>query len=543
MPIRIDKVSNLEWIMAIFLAGSFALLSFYQLVYYQRWFIIFTVVLSFLLSLYFVLKTYKENGEYIKSHSAISFVMILLAVLLVRAMYQAKGVPNLEVRFELLPFSFFCFQWWLWAIPALFYLLIWIWRKASRFFVDFWDGLDGENKRLYIVLTIVFSSIIPILYLVEPQWYLQYDQVYSIDSGYCYQRLFPQMTYYDIRHPALSVIAFPIWSIVECILRLFVPRQFLSILCVACVQLVNIQFLLIIGLMIGKLSKSKWIPLLYMASSPVLLFVMFFEKYQLCIFLLVIYVYQLCQRAKNTEVSLILATGAMATSIFIVLSEWFIREPIQAKSNKMNNIAKNKQKIENNEWHVKGKQFCRMIIFGIAFLISTGRIHLLNPMILLAEVQHTAQRFGLKSLSVTECLNSLTKMVHGSFLSLSSVSEAKYIWSDIMGSVSLIGVFILVISIMGIIVNRRENFVKVCTVWLSFAFLLFTVFQWSVHESPLFSIYFSWAIIPLFQKGLQYMIDKFHWQERLVYVPLLLVMLVVNVLDIVNIGMFLKRVV
>lgn len=112
-----------------------------------------------------------------------------------------------------------------------------------------------------------------------------------------------------------------------------------------------------------------------------------------------------------------------------------------------------------------------------------------------------------------------------------------------MGSVSLIGVFILVISIMGIIVNRRENFVKVCTVWLSFAFLLFTVFQWSVHESPLFSIYFSWAIIPLFQKGLQYMIDKFHWQERLVYVPLLLVMLVVNVLDIVNIGMFLKRVV
>lgn len=518
MPITISKRGLLKWGAWLLLAASFALLSFYQIIRYQKWFILFTVLLAFGIAVYFLKKTSKDNFAYVKEHPAVSAAIALGALVLVAAMYQAKGVPNIGMTFEPLPFRFFRFRWWMLSAPALWYLLVWVWRKAGGFLLDFWNGLDRTDRRIYLAATVVSSAVILLLYSTNSKWYLQYDAVYSIDSGWCYQSIFPQLTYYDIRHPALSIVTFPIWAAIRFVLQLFAPAQLLDTLCASCIQIVNVQFLLLIGFLIGKLSGSRWVTLLYLASSPVLLFTVFFEKYQLCTFLLVLYACQLCRKEKNAQTNLILATGTMPTSVFLFADELLVREPFVAKL----------------------KRCGRTAAHGVMFLIGTGRIHLLNPSTLLDEVSSMARSFGLQDLSVKECLFSYTKMVQGSFLGLSSSSESRYFWTDILSGVSIIGIVLFAVGVIGIIAGRRERFVRICAIWTVCSLLLLVVFQWSVQESPLFSLYFSWALIPLFHKGLLAVISRLHWKEQVVYPVLLIPLFAINVLNLIDIGIFLK---
>lgn len=241
----------------------------------------------------------------------------------------------------------------------------------------------------------------------------------------------------------------------------------------------------------------------------------------MCTFLLVLYVHQRCMEEKNPEANIILATGAMSTSLFLASNELLCKEP----------------------WKDKIQRFCRILLQGIALLVCTGRIHLLNPWTLLSEAGSMAKGFGLKGLTIGECAVSFDKMVQGSFWALSSAvtADAKYyLWVDLLEKISVFSILLLFIIVLGMIVSKKDYFVKFCTIWIIFAVVLFFMFQWSVHESPLFSIYFSWALIPMFQRGLQFIVDKLEWNEKVVYGTILISMLVVNILNIVDIGIFLK---
>ena len=512
-----QKKNFLQWGAWVPFACSFSLLSFYLIIRFQKWYIIFTVALSFLFALFFIRKTWRENISYIKSHPGVSVLSLAVAVILVVAMHHTPGIPDIE-KWQ---FSFYPFVLWLriFTMPALFYLTVMLFDKASRFISELWSEMSSSEKRLYLLSATFLSAAVLILYATNSKWYTQFDVVYSIDSGYCSKSIFPKLYYYDIRHPAMSVITFPIWSIVRSLLQLFAPAQLLDVMCVACVQLINIQFLLLTGIMIGKLSKSQYVFPLWLVSLPMLLFSAFFEKYQICVFLLVLYVYRLCRKERGAEPYLIAAVGTMPTSVFLFADELLIKENIFQKLLRI------------------GRTFA----VGVMFLVCTGRIHLLVPRILLDEVSSMAQRFGLKSLSIRECLNSFTNLVHGAFLGISSENSAgKYIWTDVLGKISLLGVIIFVFMVLGVIVSRKEHFTRLCAVWTVSAFVLFVGFQWSVHASPLFSIYFAWAFIPLFQKGLQFVIEKLHLKEKAVYTVLITAIFALNLVNIIDISIFLK---
>ena len=520
MKTDINHKKFFEWAVNFFLAVSFAMLSFYYMIQYEKWQFVFTVLLSFVGTFFLLNKAGKDNFVYAKKHPILSVVVIFVSVDLVYTMYQIKGIPNIAMHFKPLPFYFFRFRWWLLAMPALCYLLIWVWRRVSSFVLEFWKGMDQSWRKIYILITAVSAIVIMISYLTVPQWYLQYDKVYSIDSGWCCQGIFQNPFYYDIRHPVLGVAAFPVWAVVRFVLRIFVPAQFLNVLCVSCVQIINVQLLIFIGFMIAKLSQSKIVFFLYAVSSPVLLFSFFFEKYQICTFILVLYVYRRCMKERNPEADIILATGSMTTSFFLITNELFCREP----------------------WKDKIWRFCRVLLQGILLLVCTGRIRLLNPWTLLKEASNMAKDYTMKGYSVEECTVSFCKMVQGSFWGLSSeiTADARYLWTNLLEGISIFSVLIVIIIVIGFVVSKKDCFMRFCAVWTMFAVVLFLVVQWSVHESPLFCIYFSWAFIPLFQKGLQYMIDKMEWNAKVVYGVLLASMVVVNVLNIADIGIFLE---
>lgn len=510
------KTSIIEWILILLLGCSFSALSFFQLVHYEDIFIILTIILSFIFSLLFIKNTFKENYEYIKNNPKKSILILLLSIIVVLAIHKSKAIPNKDLLVLSLPIKIFRLRWCLFTIPSIFYLFIWLFQKIKKFIIEFWSELDDKDKKIYLYVTLISSALILIIYCINDQWYQQYDLVYSIDSGWIHRNILPNLAYYDIRHPILSIITFPIWSISSFILKVFIPSQLLTGTCAAFIQIINIQLLLMIGFMIKKLTDNKWTFWLYLTSSPVLLFSIFLEKYQLCTFLLVLYVFLCLKNKKSNETNLIIATGVMPTSIFIYIYEIFVKEKIIDKIKRIFNLA------------IKG--------FGI--LICTGRIHLLYPKMLFDELTHMTSTFGLQDLSIKECLISFSNMIQGSFIGLSSIVTSKYEWSNILNDISLIGIIIFVIVIIGIFLNRKDKFVKICSVWTLVSLALLTVFKWSVHESPLFSIYFSWALIPLFQKGLAFIIKKMDWKENIIYYSILVPMIIINVLNIIDIAIF-----
>ena len=112
------------------------------------------------------------------------------------------------------------------------------------------------------------------------------------------------------------------------VLQWFVPEQLLDILCAVCIQIINVQLLLLTGFMIRDLSKNRWTLMLYLVSSPVLLFTIFLEKYPMLVFFLVLYAYRLCKGEKWTQANLVLAAGVMPTSAFLYVHEYLRAEPI-----------------------------------------------------------------------------------------------------------------------------------------------------------------------------------------------------------------------
>lgn len=513
------RFTVLRSVIRILMGFSFAVLAVYQMLIYEPRYVICTLVLAGIIGYVFVKKTEDETLEYLKTHFFQSGIILLFVLFIIRAIHLEKNHALTDV--VLFPTSsggirFFRFRVLILALPAIFYLLSWAWRKLANFISDLWRQMDQTEKRLYLGFSILFSILILIGYAVEPQWFMQYDGVHSIDSGWAYSEMFSKFSYYDIRHPVIHMIIFPIWAIIHTPLQWIVPSQLLDILCASFIQMINLQALLLTGMMIQKLSRDRWTFVLYSISFSVLEFVMFFEKYQIIAFFLVLYVYQLCRKRKHAEASIIIATGTMPTNLFLGSANFVLKKPVQ---------------------QVLYDLF-KSFILGIAVVICAGRIYLLNTQTI-SDANQMMATFGKKGFSIDACLFSFTKMIHGIILPLSAQKDWAYIWTDILDTPSIIGIVVLAVAILGFFVTAKDSFSKICFLWLGFSIVLICIVQWSVHESPLFSILFAWAVIPLFQKGFSFIIKKCHWNQYVAYGVLIIPILAINIASMIDIWKFL----
>lgn len=308
MKKKIRWLGVINCIINVILAASCSILSFHQILigYYNIQNILLTAVVAFTCAFWFAVKTGKTNFEYIKNHIGIAITMFILAVCILWKEYECKcevSQNSLEIQ---LPVNFFRIRWYFFSAIFFWYFSIWLLRKMIDLLQNIWNELDLLDKRIYIVLSIVFSIGILIAYVWNPLWYLQYDQVYSIDSGWCCNCIFPQFTYYDIRHPILNQLTFPIWALIDIFLSLCAPLNMQKVLCAVCIQFINVQFLLFIGLILRILLRSRFAFLLYTVSFPTLLFSLSLEKYQMCVCLVVLYVYKICVDADSSQGVLIL---------------------------------------------------------------------------------------------------------------------------------------------------------------------------------------------------------------------------------------------
>lgn len=389
----------------------------------------------------------------------------------------------------------------------------------KKWMIELYKELNSFDKKIYLMFSVISFIIVSILYFTNFNWYLQYDKIYSLDSGWCVENIIPDYSYYDIRHPILSIFTFPIYTILSTIIGLFFSGSIKQCIIVICFQFINIQLLLIIGILLKDLTKNKNVFLTYMISFSSILYIVFFEKYILCVFFVVLYVYNICKKKENENIlSLSFAFGCMPTSGFIGILEFMNSKTFKEKIYRILKII-----------------FVTLIIF-----ICLGRVKTI--VYGFSEMLEKKSTYSSNNYTLIERIISTTKMLQTIFIQLPLLNKSTdcYWWDSVTSNISVISLVILSIVIIGICVNWKELFVKICTMWTLFSFILFVVLKWAVQESPLFIIYFSWAVIPLFIMGLEYILSKIKINNNVVCVMMNSLMFAINIATILDIGKFIN---
>lgn len=513
------RTDSARWIVKIVVAASCAVFSFHQILvdHYTVLNILLTLATAFICALWFLTKTEDENISYIRNHKCVTGMILIVAACYIWHEYESKGMLCRESIGAVQVCNLFRLRWYLFSILFLCYFGIWFYRKISYLLENIWGRLDAWDRHIYVGLTVVLSMTVLFVYACNQMWYLQYDHVYSIDSRWCFNEIFPKLTYYDIRHPILSVITFPIWSTTDSFLAFCAPKNLSELFCAVILQCLNVQFLLFTGILLKILTKSRYVFLLYIASFPTLLFSLSLEKYQMCVCLLVLYVYQKCMDEHNSGGIFILMTGIMPTNVFAGIFDFVTGAFSISKLKKLGNT----------------------FILGITVLICTGRIHLLYPMETYAELMAMKTSFGNDTLSTGEKMISVMNMMQSSFIAISSNVRGAYLWTSVTGGISCLCVIIIIMIGIGAVYNRNVKFVRIAFLWTIFSIVLFVVLNWAPHESPLFAILFSWALIPLFKLGVDWLIKKWGMHKKIVYGVIISVMLMINLAVLPDIHKFL----
>lgn len=484
--------------------------------------VMITSIVSFVVAIYFWQKTHTETINECKKHKILSLIYVVLACIVWARLYSILGVELKHKYDNALILNPYRLRFFVLSIFSIIYLGVFICIKLKEYILKFYKSLDDWDKKAYAISTVILFGLVVILYNISANWYLQYDKVYSLDSGWCFANIFPRPNYYDIRHPILSIFTFPIFAIIDTFVKLLFSGNLVNTVEAIMLQFVNVQLLILIGLNLKKLTNSKMTFILYMISFPTIVYSMFFEKYQICVFLLVMYVIAMCNNSKKTSKALLIsAAGCMPTSCVIGILELITSDTVKEKLIRIGKI----------------------IISTILVFIVLGRLWVFR--FGLSEITEKRDNFSNQTFTLKERTVATFNMIQSSFTALPSdiitteKGAIKYWWNAIGTKLSIESLAIVAIIIIGIISNRKKLFVKIASIWNIFAFVLFAILNWSPQESPLFSIYFSWSLVPLFVMGIDFIINKLKLNRNVVYGILVFFILIINITTMFDIQNFL----
>lgn len=408
------------------------------------------------------------------------------------------------------------------ALPSCIFIACLLVILLEKFVRHLYSHLDIFDIKIYFGFFVVAEVVVTLLYATNDLWYMQYDDVYSMDSGFCFQTIFQGVTYYDVRHPLFGSLARLLWCTAYGFVHFLAPSNLELIICAIALQTLNIFAILAIGAMIRIMSNNKFISLIFICSASTILFSVFFEKYALCTFFLVLAVYLTLFRTKYISLSYVAAVGTMPTSAFavaVLIALLGIRV----------------------SWKTAGRIVAASVCVGISALVCTGNLWLFDFSYTSNSMGLIATTFMKESIGYSGRILSCLNLIQGIFLPLSSVLGEAYNWIPLHTIFNKLAVVILVIVLCGLIrgVFDKDRFAIVCGFWVLFIPVLFVGLNWVPAESALFSLYFSWAVVPLFASGASWICSLLQLNEQRVFAVISMICLILSLANLANIALFL----
>lgn len=399
--------------------------------------------------------------------------------------------------------SILCLASWivLWVIYYISFCLLFFVANEIK-------NVTSDEKIFFIVSMLIITLVSVIWYSRFSPNIIEDDILYSIDSNYVASNMMTRLTWsLDFRHVFFSVLLLPfqfIYSVINKVLLL--PEMSYYIYLV----IENGLFLVLTSIMLSKLTNSKMIKYLYMCSFPVMLFSVIIEKFQFCVFLLVLFVYARMKANEEKSVenlALIGAIGSITTSA--VFGIWSNRE-------------KGMEKI---------KSWLYLVIVFLTVSIGLGKLGVL-------ETVFNFLQSSSSEVSIVNRFYGLTEMLASCILApLYVIRDGIFIWQNEANYLNILGLIIFLFCFITFFLNRKMKIAQISFSWFCFAIILFLVMNWYCNEAPLFNLYFSWAVLVLIVLGVNKIISSIRI-KKIICVGSCVIMFVINGMHLIEIFKF-----
>lgn len=525
--------------------------------------------LSFLIMLFISIKFSLLKNIFSKISKATLIVSIILGIYAVYLTYL--NMPEYSTTFAHLIFVIL-------AIPATIIILYWFYTKFWYYFKSFIKSLDKMERNFLIVSISIFSIAIIVIYNMTtlftdayiPEPYRHYNLLSSAKNEETIERgqKFVERSYHrnvlskvyttdtqiilyeniytdingcenDIRQPFFAIFSLPFTILPKMISDFSFDEIYPFLLAIAQTVLAFITIILL-----QRLMKLKgWTRLLFMLfltlTFPTLLFVINMEQYVISVFYLIAFIYMSFKGKEHKDIAYIAATGTMITSgLFFPLL------------------------LEKKNWKENLKNILYTFLKAMAILIISARILLISPVKIEKQYENIS-RFFQEDTTFGERMNMYTNFALNTliapqndvtediFLSQSLISgEYKYVLHAFAPQlvqtnnkvISIGGIIILLLVLLGFILNRKDKFSRICILWILFSFILMSILKYGASENGfiLYTYYFGWAFVCLLFKFFESVLKKWPKIKNTIYSLVIATMCIINfygIYQIIEFGM------
>ena len=495
--------------------------------------IIIGCLFSFLISLYLILKKVKIS----KINLHLLFISGFISIYMINHFmdYSYTNIQFIQRIFNIhfnigLSFSLINKFVGLLSMPGLTFIVYVFVIKAKKFIVDEYKLITKIEKKylliIFIIAIILSSFITTFSTAFTMPTYKEniqlYDVIYTSDtgslvSGNAYFNVSHQEN--DIRQPLFGIMSLPFSVPVMFLDEFLLPHfnGYQMMLTIVQFLLIAITTILLARLLNLNKSEKKYFYLLFSVSYPYLLFSLVLEQYAIGLFWLILTIYIYYKKKESINYAFIGAVGTMITSgIFFPLISKF-------KSSK--------------QWI---KNVFKCFLAFMAILIIGGQF---------SQILTARERFLWLTTSFSGKISFVDKLLQF-FNFIRGIFFAPLGKVEMMGNhmayklvltdcISIIGVVILIYSLIGFYINRKNTMARISLFWIIFSFIVLCVVGWGAQENGmiLYSLYFSWAYLILIFKFFQ-SISINRKMYNIIFGIFILIMFVWNFYELCNIISF-----
>lgn len=497
--------------------------------------IMLSVVVAIILEIKFsiiknIIFSYKKNLK-------ITFLSIILTLSFI-FIYDNYGGSNIKFflnffnnsyNFSIISLSVF-FLSSLAAFCFIYLFLKWLIPKIKFFY----NSLSLTEKR-YLLIILILSSISTFVIFNFTKVFFaptvdsivkRYDTIYTTDSGAHYlehTHLNINAPENDIRQPFFGLFSLPFAIISYMISKVFffIPNLYFIILNVIQTMLIVISFVMLAKILKLKEKDELLFLLLLTFSFPTILFSFVLEQYAFCTFYLILVIYARLQNEVKINYYYIPAVGTLLVSgiVFPLIS-----------------------KIDSLKKWIKNVFEC-FVAFLIVTIIS-GRLPILlnakNSINNLMRFAGTDITFQNKIYQYTHFFVN-TLFAPKSYVNFSYAKYPAYLMSNYSG-ISILGLFIVVLTLIGFILNRKNKLAIISFLWIIYSFVILFIVGWGMAENGLilYSLYFSWAFIVLLFMLIKKVFENKSVIKYVTLFSIIIALLLINIpafIDIIKFGM------
>ncbi len=531
-------------------------------------------IATFIISQVLVFKFKFLEKTFENKNKKILFFSILLGIFETWNMYK-------KLEYKVLKDQMFIFA--ILAIPAISVFLYWFYNKIAYYFNRYVKTLDKIEKNYLIIASSILITSVVIIYNLTNLFYgcklsrekydyeltnLRTNQVISEEDESIYEKVIIRKTYaqpyYDIvytsdtgwlylqdaytnvvsqennfRQPLFGIFAIP-FSVIPRLLADIIPVSNLYAVLLAIMQgvLIFIAFTLLARMMkLRGIAKGLFLAIISL-TYPTLLSLLNLEQYCIPVFYFITFIYFSINKINEDKKIMYIATAGNMLTFGVFFP--FLGE--------RKNI---KQSIKNI--------FCTFCIF-LAIFIVTAKVALLFYDKTAEEISNF-KKFSISEHSAMEKFNMYTnfaknniifskfKVDKNTLLDVQIDEEEEYtnvlIYGPVIKSMdtnklSIIGLTIIIIAILGFILNRKDLLSKIAFIWIVFSFILHCIIGWGIPEDGLilYTLHYSWAFVCLIYKFFEKVFEKHKNIKNAIYVLIILSLTFINLYGIYELVKF-----